>query len=71
MKINIDKEGKIAIPKAIRMTLGIHPGDSFHIEATQNCILITPFHEKRSVDVESVIVLSGKQEGETKVFTLK
>ncbi|MBN2444598.1 MAG: AbrB/MazE/SpoVT family DNA-binding domain-containing protein [Spirochaetales bacterium] len=71
MKINIDKEGKIAIPKKIRKNLGIHPGDSFHIEVTEKSILITPFREERKVDTESVIVLSGTQEETARIFTLK
>ena len=71
MKIFLDKEGKIAIPKAIRMTLGINPGDSLSIEATEGGILLIPLHEEKKIDIESVFVLSGKKEGNTKYFTLK
>ena len=71
MKINIDKEGKIAIPAEILMNLGINPGDSFSVASTGNGILLTPVTEKKQVDIESVIVLSGKQEGDTRYFTLK
>jgi len=71
MKIVLDKEGKIAIPKAIRVTLGINPGDSFSIEATEGGILLTPVQEEKKVDTESVIVFSGNKEGNTRCFTLK
>jgi AbrB family looped-hinge helix DNA binding protein len=70
MEIHMDNDGKITIPKGIRTSLGIHVGDSFQIETTTKGILLTPFHVKKRVDEESVIVLSGNQEGDTRLFTL-
>lgn len=71
MKISIDNEGKVAIPREIQVNLGIHPGDSFNIESTGDGILLTPVHEEKKIDIESVIVFSGKMEGNTRYFTLK
>ncbi|MBN2533829.1 MAG: AbrB/MazE/SpoVT family DNA-binding domain-containing protein [Spirochaetales bacterium] len=71
MKIQIDKEGKIAIPRVIRDNLDLHPGDSFFIEPTDEGILLTPLQEDKKVNSESVIVFSGLEEGTTRYFTLK
>lgn len=71
MKIRIDQEGKIIIPRTIRHNLDIHPGDSFFIKATDEGILLTPLQEEKIIDSESVIVFSGIEEGTTRYFTLK
>jgi AbrB family looped-hinge helix DNA binding protein len=70
MKIHMDDDGKITIPEGIRASLGLHAGDSFQLETTTQGILLTPFQDKKKVDEESVIVLSGQQEGDARFFTL-
>lgn len=71
MKIRIDQEGRIIIPRGIRNSLDIHPGDSFDIKANDEGILLTPLQEEKRMNTESVIVFSGKGEGKSRFFTLK
>jgi AbrB family looped-hinge helix DNA binding protein len=72
MKIFIDKEGRITIPQVIQRNLGLTPGDSFSISATDGGILLMPLKkEKKQENKESVIVISGTSEDKSRYFTLK
>ncbi len=43
--ITIDRAGRVVIPKAIRDSLRLEPGDSLEIEATPDEIRLKPVHE--------------------------
>ena len=72
MKIRLNKEGNIVIPKNVQKDLGIMPGDLISLETTDKGILLTPIQKERAYsNSESVFVLSNTSNNKTKYFTLK
>ncbi len=45
MDITIDKAGRIVIPKPVRDTLGLQPGDALELESTAESMTIRPLRE--------------------------
>ena len=45
MDVTIDKAGRIVIPKPVRDTLGLQPGDALELESTAESITIRPLRE--------------------------
>ena len=42
METKLDKFGRVLIPKGIRKTLGLKPGETVHLEQCENEIIIRP-----------------------------
>ncbi len=42
METKLDKFGRVLIPKGIRKTLGLKPGETVHLEQADNQIIIRP-----------------------------
>jgi transcriptional pleiotropic regulator of transition state genes len=40
----VDNLGRIVIPSELRQTLGINPGDPFHIFVDDNSIILRPYN---------------------------
>lgn len=54
-KVTIDSAGRIVIPKAIRESLGLLPGDSLEITATTDEITLRPIRDTATLTNEQGI----------------
>ncbi len=58
--VQLDKFGRIVIPKKIRKDFNLKPGSSIRIEETKEEILLTPVEEKPTlVEKDGVLVFTG------------
>ncbi len=51
-RLRIDKAGRIVIPKPLRETLGLGPGDSLVAESSGQEITLRPWHEPATLNKE-------------------
>jgi AbrB family looped-hinge helix DNA binding protein len=52
IKTTIDKAGRLVIPKSIRRTLHLHPGDEVQLESSEDQLTLTPVHAKPALRKE-------------------
>ncbi|MFQ5796843.1 MAG: AbrB/MazE/SpoVT family DNA-binding domain-containing protein [Candidatus Bipolaricaulia bacterium] len=65
-QVNIDRSGRVRIPKAIRTQLGLSPGTTLVVETLNDEeIRLRPVHEKpQLVDKDGVLVVQSPAVGE-------
>lgn len=69
METNLDKFGRLIIPKKLREHLGITPQTRLHIEEDGNRIVIEPIQKEEAlVEKEGILVFTGKLEGNANQF---
>lgn len=66
METNLDRFGRVVIPKAVRERVGVAPGQVFEIEEGYDEIVLRPVRPRADLEVrEGVLVYSGGElEGE-------
>lgn len=66
METNLDRFGRVVIPKAVRERLGIIPGQALEIDEGYDQIILRPVRPRADLEVrEGVLVYSGGElEGE-------
>lgn len=52
MTLTIDKFGRVLIPKAIRQSIGLEPGDELIVELTPNTPIVTLTIKPKPSDIE-------------------
>ena len=61
MEATLDKFGRIVIPKEIRDDFNLKPGNRFHIEESENAIILKPISGEANLRwKEGVLVFSGE-----------
>lgn len=59
-EVEIDKAGRIVVPKKIREAQRVRSGDRFQVETTVDGILLRPaYPETRLVEVNGLMVMAG------------
>lgn len=65
METNLDKFGRIVIPKQVREHLGLTPGTPLEIEAIGEDVVLKPIREEPHIrDKEGVLVFTGSATGD-------
>lgn len=65
MQLNIDKFGRVVLPKAIRDELGLAPGAVISVRRTEHGIELEPVREKPALmDRDGVLVHTGEAVGD-------
>lgn len=65
MELNIDKFGRVVLPKVIRDELGLKPGEALNVRRTEQGIVLEPVREKPALlKKEGVLVHTGKACGD-------
>lgn len=57
----VEEKGRVTIPKAMRESLGLEPGDRIHVEVADGHVLVRP-----SVSREEFIAMAGCINDETR-----
>ena len=60
MELNMDRQGRIVLPKAIRDALGLREGSKLTIEMTASGVELTPIAEGQSRWENGLLILSGE-----------
>jgi len=74
MEAILDKFGRIVIPKKIRNSFNLMPGDAIRIEEEKDAILLKPIEGEPSlIEKDGVLVFTGKlmESVETKIQDLR
>ncbi len=65
METNLDKFGRVVIPKQIRDDLGLEPGEPLNIEKREHEIILKPSRmESHILSKDGVLVFSGTATGD-------
>ena len=61
MNLQIDKAGRIILPKTVRDRLGLHPGSALELEETQGGVFLKPSEQKPAlVKKDGFLVYNGE-----------
>ncbi len=65
METNLDRFGRVVIPKRVRQDMGLHPGIILRVQEEGSRIVLEPVNdEPRVVRKEGVLVFSGRAVGD-------
>lgn len=69
MVTNLDKFGRVIIPKKLRKQLGITPETTLNIEEDGKRIIIEPIQKEGPViEKDGILIFTGKLQGETEQY---
>jgi len=61
MELQIDRAGRIVVPKQVRENLGLKPGTSLRLEERADSIILRKIdHQPALIEVEGFLVHTGK-----------
>lgn len=64
MKTLLDRFGRVVIPKEIRDSLGLKPGEVLEVEQTDDEVVLKPLREEHPIKVkDGVLVYEGTATG--------
>ncbi len=67
-QVTLDRFGRIVIPKAVRIDLGLSSGSALVLEEIEEGILLKPLREEPDVvEEDGVLVFTGAAEGDLTV----
>ncbi|MBI4686971.1 MAG: AbrB/MazE/SpoVT family DNA-binding domain-containing protein [Nitrospirae bacterium] len=65
METTLDKSGRIVIPKEVRDSLGLKPGEALEVEEFDNRVMLKPVRETSPLHVkEGLLIFSGIATGD-------
>ena len=65
METTLDKFGRVVIPKEIRGTLGLKPGEVFEIGGSDNKVIMKPLRNELPLKIkEGVLIFTGTVTGD-------
>lgn len=51
-EVTLDPAGRLVLPKAVRLALGLKPGDSLKIEAEEDRLILSPVRDRAGLQKE-------------------